>query len=289
MCIPGGSSVKVRRSDRLIDMTRYLLERPHQLVSLTFFSKRYESAKSSISEDLTILKRTFKARGTGLLETVPGAAGGARLIPYMGQDEADALVADMVTELSQADRYLPGGFVYMSDLLGQPTTLRQIGRLMATEYVDTPVDAVLTIATKGIPIAQSVAEFLNVPFAIVRHDSQISEGSTVSVNFVSESRQRIEKMALAKRSLAAGSRVLLVDDFMKGGGTIGGMRSLLAEFDAVLAGVSVLAEGAFEGNRVVPDYTSLLKVSATDNQIHVAPGNYTQKIYTPERVNLISE
>ncbi len=51
--------MKVRRSDRLIDMTRYLLERPHTLIPLTFFSNRYESAKSSISEDLSIVKRTF--------------------------------------------------------------------------------------------------------------------------------------------------------------------------------------------------------------------------------------
>lgn len=29
--------MKVRRSDRLIDMTRYLLERPHTLIPLTFF------------------------------------------------------------------------------------------------------------------------------------------------------------------------------------------------------------------------------------------------------------
>ena len=69
--------LKTRRSDRLIDMTRYLLERPHTLISLTFFSERYESAKSSISEDLAIIKRTFKLRGIGLLETIPGAAGGA--------------------------------------------------------------------------------------------------------------------------------------------------------------------------------------------------------------------
>ena len=55
--------MKTRRSDRLIDMTRYLLERPHTLISLTFFSERYESAKSSISEDLAIIKRTFKLRG----------------------------------------------------------------------------------------------------------------------------------------------------------------------------------------------------------------------------------
>ena len=69
--------MKTRRSDRLIDMTRYLLESPHTLISLTFFAERYESAKSSISEDLAIIKRTFKLRGIGILETIPGAAGGA--------------------------------------------------------------------------------------------------------------------------------------------------------------------------------------------------------------------
>ena len=52
--------MKTRRSDRLVDMTRYLLERPRTLVSLTHFAEEYESAKSSISEDLTILKRTFR-------------------------------------------------------------------------------------------------------------------------------------------------------------------------------------------------------------------------------------
>ena len=80
--------MKTRRSDRLIDMTNYLMERPHTLISLTFFADRYESAKSSISEDLAIVKRTFKNRGIGILETIPGAAGGARFIPSIDEGEA---------------------------------------------------------------------------------------------------------------------------------------------------------------------------------------------------------
>ena len=55
--------MKIKRSERLVDMTRYLLERPHRLISLTYFAKRYESAKSSISEDLSIIKKTFEDRG----------------------------------------------------------------------------------------------------------------------------------------------------------------------------------------------------------------------------------
>ena len=48
--------LKVRRSERLVDMTQYLLDHPHELISLTSFAERYESAKSSISEDLGIIK-----------------------------------------------------------------------------------------------------------------------------------------------------------------------------------------------------------------------------------------
>ena len=68
--------MKLRRSGRLVDMTHYLLERPHQLIPLTFFADRYESAKSSISEDLTIIKQTFERQGIGTVRTLPGAAGG---------------------------------------------------------------------------------------------------------------------------------------------------------------------------------------------------------------------
>jgi purine operon repressor len=50
--------MKFRRSERLVDMTNYLLEHPGELVSLTYFAERYSSAKSSISEDLTIIKDT---------------------------------------------------------------------------------------------------------------------------------------------------------------------------------------------------------------------------------------
>jgi len=272
--------MKVRRSDRLIDMTRYLLERPHTLIPLTFFSNRYESAKSSISEDLSIVKRTFFNRGTGILETVPGAAGGVRYMPMIKQDEAEAFIAEMAQRLSENDRLLPGGYVYLSDLLGRPEVLRQVGRLIANQYVGKEVTAVMTVATKGIPIAQSVAMYLNVPFVIVRRDSKITEGSTVSVNYVSGSSARIEKMELSKRSLPENSKVLIVDDFMKGGGTVNGMKSLIVEFDSEMVGISVFAESDFEGNRMVDDYTSILKVDKVDIEnktLSVSYGNYLTK------------
>ncbi|KRN27903.1 purine operon repressor [Lactobacillus selangorensis] len=258
-------------------MTRYLLARPRTLVPLTFFAARYESAKSSISEDLGIIRRTFKQRGTGILETIPGAAGGVRYIPTITKEDAAKFIDAMAKKMSTSDRLLPGGYVYLSDLLGDPMILEQIGRAISTQYVNERVDAVMTVATKGIPIAQSTAEFLNVPFVIVRRDSKITEGSTISVNYVSGSSSRIEKMELSKRSLKSGARVLIVDDFMKGGGTVNGMKSLIEEFDAETVGITVFAEAAFEGQHLVEDYTSLLKVdqiNTLDKTLHVTTGNY---------------
>ena len=139
----------------------------------------------------------------------------------------------------------------------------------------------MTVATKGVPLANAVANVLNVPFVIVRRDLKITEGSTVSVNYVSgSSGDRIEKMFLSKRSLKAGSRVLIVDDFLKGGGTISGMVSLLAEFESELAGVAIFADNASARSKDLFDHKSLLRVTNIDvaeNKIDVEIGNIFDK------------
>ncbi len=53
----------------------------------------------------------------------------------------------------------------------------------------------------------------------------------------------LENISLSNRPKAKAG-VLIVDDFLKGGGTINGMVSLLAEFDSELAGVAVFADNA---------------------------------------------
>jgi purine operon repressor len=84
-------------------------------------------------------------------------------------------------------------------------------------------------------------------------------------------------MVLSKRSLSEGSRVLIVDDFMKAGGTINGMVDLLQEFNAAVAGIAVLVESEDTEERLVDDYVSLVRLSNVDlkdKKIHVSQGNY---------------
>ena len=65
--------MKLKRSERLIDMTQRLLDNPHTLISLTTFTDLYQSAKSSISEDIAIIKRTFEIQGIGIVNTLPAS------------------------------------------------------------------------------------------------------------------------------------------------------------------------------------------------------------------------
>ena len=270
----------MKRSERLVDMVKYLLARPHTLIALTFFADSYGAAKSSISEDLAILRQTLANDQNGILETVAGAAGGVRYIPFVGKKEATDYLHDLADRIEDPDRILPGNFVYLSDILGSPQDLRQIGQLIATKYAYSNVDYVMTIETKGIALAQAVSRFLNVPFVMVRRRPKITEGSTISVNYVASSSERVEKMELAKRLLPEGSNVLIVDDFMKGGGTLTGMEELVKEFKGTVAGMCVLCETKYASQKVVDDYQSLIKITEVDRDkklIKVRPGNFLEQ------------
>ncbi|KAA0543719.1 pur operon repressor [Bacillus sp. BGMRC 2118] len=275
--------MKIKRSGRLVDMSYYLMQHPHELVPLTYFSERYQSAKSSISEDLGIIKQTFEESGIGTLQTVAGAAGGVRYIPMVSKEEASKFISELCELFAKPERLLPGGYLYLTDILGNPRMVKQIGLLFASMFANRNIDVVMTVATKGIPLAYAVAEYLQVPVVIVRRDSKVTEGSTVSINYVSGSSKRIQTMLLARRSLAVGSNVLIIDDFMKAGGTVNGMISLLEEFDAKVAGIGVLVESENIEERLVDEYYSLLQLSdvnVKDKKINVVAGNFINE-YNP--------
>ncbi|MBT2735295.1 pur operon repressor [Neobacillus sp. C211] len=272
--------MKFRRSERLIDMTNYLLDHPRQLVPLTFFADRYSSAKSSISEDLGIIKETFEKRGIGTIQTVPGASGGVKFFVKVSQEAAAPFINELCELIAKPDRLLPGGYLYLTDILGNPQVVQNAGRIIASAYTDAKIDVVMTVATKGIPLAYAVASQLNVPVVIVRRDSKVTEGPTVSINYVSGSTKRIQTMVLSKRSMKQDSRVLIVDDFMKAGGTVMGMISMLEEFNGHLAGIAVLVEAEKIQERLVDEYISLVQLSdvnVKEKKINVQAGNYFNK------------
>ena len=120
----------MKRNERLVDFTNFLINHPNQMLNLNELSKHYEVAKSSISEDLVFIKRVFENQGVGLVETFPGSLGGVRFTPYITDERSLEMSQEIAELLREENRILPGGYIYLSDILGTPSNLRKIGQLL---------------------------------------------------------------------------------------------------------------------------------------------------------------
>jgi purine operon repressor len=241
-----------------------LVEHPARVFTLAELAAAFGAAKSSISEDLALAREAFALADLGRIETHTGAAGGVTYLPVRSPARIAKSAAALAACLSAPDRILPGGFIYMTDVLFSPTWAQQIGEAFATTFAGAGAEFVVTVETKGIPIGLMTARALGRPLVLLRRDSRVTEGSSVSINYVSGSSQRIQTMSLPRRALPQGARVLLVDDFMKGGGTARGMVDLVGEFGARVVGVGVVVATSEPVVKRVQGYTALLRLEAVD-------------------------
>ncbi|HHW10970.1 MAG TPA: pur operon repressor [Firmicutes bacterium] len=271
----------MRRSERLVVMTKILTDHPNRIVSLSDFGNELKAAKSTISEDLAIIRQVFQDMKLGKVETIAGAAGGVRYVPLASMEKICRTVGLVCRELADPQRILPGGFLYMSDLTSAPDLMTSVGEIFATRFCDRKPDAVITVEARGIPIALMTARALNVPLAIVRRVSRVTEGTVVTMNYVSGSAKRIETMSLSKRALQPGDRVLAIDDFMKAGGSARGLVDLASEFKAEVVGIGVLVETAEPPEKLVKEYESLVVLENVDpekRQISIRPSRWVTEL-----------
>lgn len=103
--------------------------------------------------------------------------------------------------LMDKSRVVPGNFIYMTDIMFNPRIVSTAGIILASNFYDIDIDCVVTVETKGVPLAYEVAKNLGVQLVTVRRENKVTEGPTVSINYVSGSSGRIQNMSLARRSL----------------------------------------------------------------------------------------
>lgn len=255
---------KVRRLDRIVALTKMLVDRPYHLFALSQFSAEFGVAKSTLSEDIASVKNGLGLFGLGTLETVAGAAGGVRFLPCNPQNKVDKLLAEVAFELSKSDRIIPGGFLYMSDVLFMPYLMARAGEIFMNHFRHTNPDCIMTVETKGIPLAFATAKAFDLPLVTVRRGNKVTEGSAVSINYVTGSSKRIQTMSLPRRAITAGSKILIIDDFMKAGGTAKGIMDLAQEVGAKVVGTGVLVATAQPEKKLVDDYMTLLILHNVD-------------------------
>lgn len=233
---------KIKRTERIAALTKILVSRPNEIISFSAFSDRFGSAKSTLSEDMVIIDSSLRHHSLGQLQTVAGAAGGVRFRPCIQTDINRRFLTNLIDTLLMPDRILPGGYLYLSDILGDPAIVRGMSQIIACAWYEEKPDFILTMETKGIPVAMMTADYMNIPLVIARRQSKVYEGSAVNINYPSGS-GRIETMSLSRRAVKTGQRALIVDDLIRGGGTARGLISLMDEFSIEVIGLSfVLAQ-----------------------------------------------
>lgn len=260
---------KYKRYERIAAIIKIFDENPNTILNLNYFMEIFDIAKSTASEDIEICRGIIEKFTSGKLVTVSGAGGGIKYIPISSIDNYRPFVKEICKKLEDTSRIIPGGFLYTADLIYSPSIVSKIGELLSFPFQEKGIDAVVTVETKGIPIALMCAKSLNVPLVIIRKDSRVTEGSFVSINYVSGSQKHIRSMSLSRRSLKRGSKVVLIDDFMKAGGTIKGMMELMEEFGAEVEGAGVMISTEKPKTKLVSNYISIFVLKEMDEEKNI--------------------
>lgn len=239
-------------------------ERPNHIFSYNYFSELFNAAKSTISEDVVIVKDLVNELEYGTIETISGASGGVVFVPSLSKLETQNTLNQLCEIFTQKDRIIPGGYIYMTDIFNNPNIVTNIAKVIVSNFKEKEVDYVVTVETKGIPVAIMVAQKLDVPFAVIRRNNKVTEGPTLSINYVSGSSNKIQTMSLSRKAVKEGSKVLIVDDFMKGGGTAKGMCDMMTEFKAHVEGIAVVVSTKEPRKKLIENYLPLLMLDDVD-------------------------
>ena len=264
---------KLSRNSRVVAITKLLLENPNKILGLNQFSDLLNAAKSTISEDIVIIRELLEKLEMGKVETISGAAGGIKFIPIIGYEKGNKFALELCDLLKDDGRVIAGNFIYVPDAMYNPQIIGKAGVIFSSRFKNMDIDYVITVETKGISLAYEVARNLGVQLVIARRDTQVTEGPTVTINYVSGTSGRLQQMSLSKRSMKPSSKCIFIDDFMKGGGTAQGIKDLLKEFDSELVGIGVLIDNKQVEKKLVDDYVSIVELNSVDKSsiIEVQP------------------
>lgn len=250
---------------RISAMLQEMTSEPSKIFNFKYFCDKYDVAKSTVSEDIAMAKDALKISGQGELVTISGSLGGVKYVPTITEEMSQIVQEEFCERLTDSTRILGGGFLYTSDIMYDLSFVKNLGRIFVTKFSKLEADYVATVETKGIPLASTIAYMLNLPLVIIRREPKFSEGSTVSINYFSGPDQRVQKMSIAKRAVKPGSKAIVIDDFMRGGGSIKGIREILSEFEIETVATGIAIISAKPEKKKVDSFVHLVTLEEVDD------------------------
>ncbi len=80
----------------------------------------------------------------------------------------------------------------------------------------------------------------------------------MSINYLTGASERVQKMSLVKRAVIPGAKVVVIDDFMRGGGSVRGIADILNEADMDVIATGIIISSVKPEKKKIDDYIPLL-------------------------------
>ena len=135
----------------------------------------------------------------------------------------------------------PGLRIAVLNILGDTELVEACARALAERLAHLQFDLIVTPEAKSIPLAHALGRVTGKGYIVLRKAYKVYMGETIQSETVSITTGKPQTLYLDEkdRQLAAGKRVVLVDDVISTGSTSQGMRKLME-----LAGATVVGEAA---------------------------------------------
>lgn len=256
----------MKKTARVAAITKILSDNPNKPFSLNYFCNLFGAAKSSISEDISLAKEILSSMDLGFIQTNIGAGGGVVFVPHISDDSVIEIQKNLCKKLKEQERILTGGFLYTSDIMFDSSLMNSAAKIFSRKFQDLNANYVATIETKGIPVALLTAHLLGLPLVVVRRESKISEGSTLSINYFTGRNDRIQKISLSKRAVMQNTKAIIIDDFMRAGGSIKGVSDILSEFGVKTIGSGVIIATSEPQKKKISECFNIITLRNVDEE-----------------------
>ena len=127
----------------------------------------------------------------------------------------------------------------ITSLLADPQAFNDVMDRFVKRYQDEQIDLVVGIESRGFILGAPLALRLGKGFVPVRKEGKLP-GPTYGVDYDLE--YGTDRVEVHKDAIPPGSKVLMVDDLLATGGTIGGSSRLIEKAGGIIVGYAFLIE-----------------------------------------------
>ncbi len=169
-------------------------------------------------------------------------------------------IAELKAKIRDIKDFPTEGILFkdITTLLKDPRAFKYVLDEMATNFIQSRVEVVVAIESRGFIFGGALAHELGAGFVPVRKLGKLP-AKTIEVEYELEYGR--DALAMHEDAIGPGQRVLVVDDLLATGGTMAATLRLVEQSGGVVVGVAFLIElGFLKGREKLKDYpvTSLI-------------------------------